>query len=74
MLYPFLDIIVPEDIIASEEEYIASSHFPPILLIVLLLLALGLSFYFIRRTLKQSKRDNNTPEDSTAPIESDDAE
>lgn len=73
MLYPFLDIIVPEDIIASEEEYIASSHFPPILLIVLLILALGLSFYFIRRTIKQSKIDN-TPEDSTAPIESDDAE
>ena len=73
MLYPFLDIIVPEDIIASEEEYIASSHFLPILLIVLLILALGLSFYFIRRTIKQSKIDN-TPEDSTAPIESDDAE
>ena len=73
MLYPFLDIIVPEDIIASEEEYIASSHFPSILLIVLLILALGLSFYFIRRTIKQSKIDN-TPEDSTAPIESDDAE
>ena len=73
MLYPFFDIIVPEDIIASEEEYIASSHFPPILLIVLLILALGLSFYFIRRTIKQSKIDN-TPEDSTAPIESDDAE
>ena len=68
MLHPFYDVIIPG------EEYLGPPpKSPPLYLIVLLILALGLSFYFIRRTIKQSKIDN-TPEDSTAPIESDDAE
>lgn len=73
MLHPFLDIIVPEDVIVTEGENLASTIFPPALLIILLILVLVLSFYFIRRTIKRSHVEH-TPEDSTAPIESDETE
>ena len=73
MLHPFLDVIVPEDVIVPDGEYLTSFNFPLVLLIILLILVLVLSFYFIRRTIKQSHVEC-APEDSTAPIESDEAE
>ncbi len=68
MLHPFFDVIIPG------EEYLGPPpKSPPLYLIVLLILVLGLSFYFICRTIKKSKI-NNAPEEPSASTEPDETE
>ena len=68
MLHPFFDVIIPG------EEYLGPPpKSPPLYLIVLLILVVGLSFYFICRTIKKGK-NTHTPEEPSASTEPDETE